>query len=99
VAFTLLSGIFNGSYTSQNQTIIQLLAPPELRGRIMGIYFLNRGLMPIGSLLAGALASLFGGPWAVTIMRAFCFLLAISVALFVPDMRKSNLVAEYNERN
>ncbi len=28
----------------------------------MGVYFLNRGLVPLGSLLAGALASLFGAP-------------------------------------
>jgi len=97
IVFTFLSGIFNSSYASQDQTIIQILAPEKLRGRIMGIYLLNRGLMPLGSLLAGTLASLFGGPWAVTIMGAFCFLLAISIAFFVPDMWKSNLATTDND--
>ncbi len=92
MVFTFLAGLSNSSYTSQNQTIIQTLTPSEIRGRVLGVYLLNRGLMPIGSLIAGALASFLGGPWAVTIMGASCFLLAIGVAFFVPDLWKSKLL-------
>jgi MFS family permease len=98
MAFTFLAGIFNSSYTSQNQTMLQMLTPAELRGRVLGIYLLDRGFMPLGSLLAGSLASLFGGPWAVTIMGACCFLLATSVPFFVPDLWKSDLIPGYRER-
>jgi MFS family permease len=92
MVFTFLAGLTNSGYTSQNQTIIQTLTPSEIRGRVLGVYLLNRGLMPIGSLIAGALASFLGGPWAVTIMGASCFLLVIGVALFKPDMWKSKLL-------
>jgi MFS family permease len=84
--FAFLAGMSNAAYTSQEQTIIQTLAPSEMRGRILGIYLLNRGLMPIGSLLAGTLAQYLGGPWAVTIMGASCVLVAVLVAVITPQL-------------
>jgi MFS family permease len=92
MVFTFLAGLSNSGYTSQNQTIIQTLTPAGIRGRVLGVYLLNRGLMPIGSLIAGALASFLGGPWAVTIMGASCLLLVIGVAVFKPDLWKSELL-------
>jgi MFS family permease len=86
MAFTFLAGLSNSGYTSQNQTMIQMLTPAPLRGRVLGVYFLNRGLMPLGSLLAGVLAAALGGPWAVTIMGGSCCLLAIGVAIFSRDL-------------
>jgi MFS family permease len=84
--FTFMAGLSNSAYTSQDQTIIQVLTPSQLRGRVLGIYFLNRGLMPLGSLIAGALAAYLGGPWAVTIMGASCLLLAVIIAFVVPQI-------------
>jgi MFS transporter, DHA1 family, staphyloferrin A biosynthesis exporter len=84
--FTFFAGLSNSAYTSQDQTIIQVLTPSELRGRVVGIYFLNRGLMPLGSLIAGALAAWLGGPWAVTIMGTACVLVALGVAVLVPEL-------------
>jgi MFS family permease len=91
LVFVFLAGFSNISYTSQNQTVIQLITPPELRGRVLGVYLLNRGLMPVGSLIAGALASSFGSPWAVTIMGGMCCILAIGVAISTPSLWKLNL--------
>ena len=49
-------------YTSTN-TLIQLLSPGRLRGRIMSIYvFTSIGISPIGSLIAGGVAELIGAP-------------------------------------
>jgi len=82
------AGMSNTSYTSQAQTIIQALTPSYIRGRVLSIYMLNRGLMPLGSLLAGALATWFGGPWAVTLMGTSCALLAISIGFKTPRIRE-----------
>lgn len=92
--FALAAGFCNSAYTSQNQTILQMVTPYELRGRVLGIYMLNRGLAPLGSLLAGLFATLFGGPWAVTIMGASCLLLAAGVGIFTPKLRNLNLTME-----
>ena len=60
--FVLIAGLSQASYNSQNQTVLQLLIPGEYRGRVLGIYLLNRSLTPIGSLLAGLLAHLLERP-------------------------------------
>jgi hypothetical protein len=61
-----------------------------LRGRILGVYFLDRGLMPIGSLMAGGLAAWLSASNAVLIMGSMCFVLAIAVA-FASDIWKLNV--------
>jgi MFS family permease len=44
-------------------SLVQLIAPNEMRGRVMSIYMLAfRGGMPLGSLASGYLASGFGAP-------------------------------------
>jgi MFS family permease len=89
--FVLVGGISNSSYTTQDQTIIQTLAPPHLRGRVLGIYLLNRALMPFGSLLAGVLANYLGGPTAVTVMGASCVVLVVGIRIFAPGIWHLNL--------
>lgn len=93
MAFTLMAGFLSTSYSSLNQTTIQTLVPSELRGRVLGIYLLDRGLMPLGSVFAGALASFVGGPWAVMAMGTSCFLLAVGIGLLVPKLWRLSLVS------
>jgi MFS family permease len=90
--FTFLVGLSNSAYTSQDQTIIQTVTEPRLRGRVLGVYLLNRGLMPVGSILAGALATWFGGPWAVSLMGFSCLILAICVPIFYRPLWNSRLI-------
>lgn len=55
-------GIGSSLYQALNNTLIQLHAPDALRGRIMSMLFLTRGLVPLGALLAGAGAATIGAP-------------------------------------
>jgi predicted MFS family arabinose efflux permease len=44
-------------------SLIQLIAPNEMRGRVMSIYMVAfRGGMPLGSLVSGYLATFLGAP-------------------------------------
>ncbi len=44
-------------------SLVQLIAPNEMRGRVMSIYMLAfRGGMPLGSLVSGYFATLIGAP-------------------------------------
>ena len=92
--FIFVVGFFNSSYMTQNQTIIQTVVPHEIRGRVIGIYMLNQGLMPAGSFLAGVLASLLGGPKAVAIMGFACFLLVVAVGSLEKDLWHLNLARQ-----
>ncbi len=70
IGFGMVQGI------SASNTVIQTLSPDNMRGRVMSYYTLsNVGMMPFGSLLAGALASRIGAPNTVIVMGG-CLLLA-----------------------
>jgi predicted MFS family arabinose efflux permease len=74
-------------YFTTNQSMLQLSTPDELRGRVMGVYVLNQGLLPFGALFAGALADLLGAPTTVAIMGSLVSLLAAAFALRSSTLR------------
>ena len=70
-------------------TLLQGLAPPEMRGRVMGFYStLFVGVTPFGSLLVGVAAGRFGAPW--TLAAGGVLVLAASAAFHValPRLRR-----------
>jgi MFS family permease len=59
-------------------SLIQLIAPNEMRGRVMSIYMLAfRGGMPLGSLVSGWLATFLGAPLVISINGALLVVVAI----------------------
>jgi MFS family permease len=87
VVLMAISGLCNVSYGTQANTVLQIHTPSELRGRVMGVYFLSRGLVPMGALLAGAVATVLGAPLTVAIMGASCAGLALWVLITSPKVR------------
>lgn len=83
----VLVGAFQMSYMTTNQTLVQITTPDQLRGRVMGIYMLNQGLLPFGSLLAGLLADVWSAPVAVTLMGGAVCVLAALAFVRLPSMR------------
>jgi MFS family permease len=83
----VLIGAAQMTYMTTNQTLLQLTIPNELRGRVMGIYMLNQGLLPLGSLLAGSMADLLSAPTAVLVMGTAVSLLAVGFAARAPSIR------------
>jgi MFS transporter, DHA1 family, staphyloferrin A biosynthesis exporter len=69
-------------------TLLHLRVPDQLRGRVMSIYMLDRGLMPAGALLAGTSAHFIGAPATTGLMGFAVFLLAIVLAWRVPVIRR-----------
>ncbi len=66
-------GAANVIVSSTANTRIQLITPPELRGRVVGLFFLVFvGLMPLGGLTIGALSEHFGFQVAMIICAAIC---------------------------
>lgn len=58
-------GISFTLFTANANALVQLAAPDQLRGRLIGIYlFVFLGLTPVGGLLAGWLADVGGTPLA-----------------------------------
>jgi MFS family permease len=62
-------------------SLVQMIAPNEMRGRVMSIYMLAfRGGMPLGSLVSGYFATLIGAPTVIGINGA---LLVVVAAYFL----------------
>ena len=58
-------------------SLVQLIAPNEMRGRVMSIYMLAfRGGMPLGSLTSGYLAGTFGAPAVLVVNGGLLMLVA-----------------------
>ncbi len=59
-------------------SLVQLIAPNEMRGRVMSIYMLAfRGGMPLGSLVSGYLATFIGAPTVISINGVLLVLVAM----------------------
>ncbi len=75
-------------FMATTNTLLQLLVPDALRGRVMSLYMLDRGLMPVGAMMAGVAAHLIGAPATVAIMGGIVIALALVVAWRVPRLRR-----------
>jgi MFS family permease len=79
-ALCLVGATYLGVLAGCN-TVVQLHAPPALRGRVLGIYMMALGtLYPVGALLQGNLANLVGIR-AVTIGGALLLLVLLLAVL------------------
>jgi MFS family permease len=59
-------------------SLVQMIAPNEMRGRVMSIYMLAfRGGMPLGSLASGYLATFIGAPMVIGINGGLLVVVAI----------------------
>jgi MFS family permease len=66
-------GVCGITFWTASNTTLQLSAPPELRGRVMGIYSaLFIGTTPVGSFLIGWLAERFGVQSAILSVAGVC---------------------------
>ncbi|MBI2955247.1 MAG: MFS transporter [Chloroflexi bacterium] len=88
VLLLIAIGIVSASYNSSNNTLLQLNVPDEFRGRVLSTMFTSRGMVPLGTAMAGILAALFGIEAAVASMGAVIVLLGIVITIVVPSLRK-----------
>jgi MFS family permease len=67
VPMLALVGFFSTFYLTHVTTIIQQQVPDHLRGRVLSLYSLCWNLLPLGGLLAGAMAAAVDARFAVLI--------------------------------
>lgn len=97
VVLLFVAGWMSASFLAMNQTSLQLNVEDDVRGRVLSIYLLTWGMLPIGQLLVGALAGVMGTPLA---MVASAILAIASIALIAfrfPVLRSSEAIAEVAE--
>ena len=94
IALLVAAGMFNIAFTSMAQTLVQMLAPANVRGRIVGLFNTSLlGLRAGSGLTVGLLGALIGVRLSLVISSAI--VVVMCGALFVWETRaESRLTAE-----
>jgi MFS family permease len=75
--------------TAASNTMLQTLVADDKRGRVMSLYTVAfRGIAPLGSLIAGSVATRLGTPQTVRLGGMGCLVGALMFAYYLPALRK-----------
>jgi len=74
-------------YMASNNALIQTSVEEEYRGRVLSTLFLNRGMVPLGTMVAGFGTSLFGVQATMASMGGALLVLALLVVWLSPTAR------------
>ena len=90
LSFALLLGVGAGqtTYMALNNTLLQTHASNEMRGRVMSVFFLNRGMVPLGTVGAGFLTEFVGVQWTTSLMAGLLIALGVAALVFLPRLRR-----------
>ena len=88
IFFLIVYGLLSSLYMSLNMTLSQIYADPEKRGRVMSLFMMTFGLMPIGAIPFGEFAEVVGTPQALSISGFVLTALTLTFAFAYPHFRK-----------
>lgn len=89
IALLVLVGIGFASMIvmTVNNTLIQLVIPDEVRGRVMSVMMMSFGLMPLGSVPAGIIAEAVGARYVVVAGGLLFVASVMMIFSFIPAFR------------
>ena len=85
--FLGLVGAASNACMVANNCLLQVNSHDQLRGRVMSMYMMTWGLMPLGTLPAGAIADRMGVPFVISLEGGLLALIFVSAGLLSPRMR------------
>jgi MFS family permease len=94
LALLVAAGVCNLASTSIGQTLVQLLAPAEQRGRVVGVYNMSSSGLRAGSgITIGVLGSFVGIHWSLGISAATLGLVVLGLLLYTSRTRLETTAA------
>jgi MFS family permease len=78
VLILFVAGVLSAVFLALTQTALQLRVDDDVRGRVLSVYLLTWGLLPLGQFAVGALADRIGAPLA---MAAACAIALLGIGL------------------
>ena len=88
VFFLLAYGLLSSLYMSLNMTLSQIYAEPEKRGRVMSLFMMTFGLMPLGAIPFGEAAEVIGTAQALSFSGIVLTALTLIFAVAYPHFRR-----------
>lgn len=89
VAILLVTGTAFGSTQVLMLTVLLKTTLPEFRGRVMGLRVLAIYAFTFGSINVGAMAGVWGAPWAANVNAVLGIALVVILALLAPKLRNA----------
>ncbi len=90
VALMFIAGFLNLSFNSMAQTLVQVHAPTQLRGRMIGLYNMsNNGLRAFSGLTVGLLGAAIGIHWSLALSALVLLLLTGILLAFAMRVDKT----------
>ncbi|HXK30190.1 MAG TPA: MFS transporter [Candidatus Binatia bacterium] len=96
--FLILVGGSNIAIRAVANGVVQMETPPHLLGRMLSLFFMDKGFWSFGTLLIGGIAHAIGTPHAIAISGAICSVFA-SVLLYQQRQPRENLAADNLKRD
>ncbi len=88
LALLLVVGATNSMFTALRSTLLLLIVPDHLRGRVIALRDLSMGSTAFGMLLLGALAEGWGAPLATAALAGVGTLIAVAAMLTLSRVRR-----------
>jgi hypothetical protein len=83
LALLVAAGMLNITFLSMAQTLVQILAPVPLRGRVIGLYNTGQfGLRMTSGLTVGVLGNFIGVDWSLALSAATFLLVALGLLIY-----------------
>lgn len=89
ILFLVLVGASNIAIRAVANTVVQMETPPHLLGRMLSLYFMDKGLWSFGTLFIGSVAHVVGTPRAIAISGAACAIAASALLYHQRQARES----------
>ncbi len=95
--FLVLVGASNIAFRSVANSVVQMETPPHLLGRMLSLFFMDKGMWSFGTLFIGSVAHVVGTPNAIAI-SGLCCALAASVLLYQQRQTRASRLVEASKR-
>jgi MFS family permease len=88
MAFLFFVGAGGSMFLTLIMSLIMSNTPQTLTGRVMSIFIMTWGLMPLAALPAGALAQISSAPLVVSAGGAILFIFLIAISIIHPPLKR-----------
>jgi MFS family permease len=95
--FLVLVGASNIAFRAVANSVVQMETPPHLLGRMLSLFFMDKGMWSFGTLFIGSVAHVLGTPNAIAISGVGCAL-AATVLLYQQRQARENHPVEVSKR-
>ena len=89
VALLFVAGFLQLAFAAMAQTLVQLHAPPDIRGRVIGLYSMSSlGLRTFSGVTVGVVGSLIGIHWSLALSALALLALTAGLLAFATRMAR-----------